>query len=71
MIAQGRERNCAIMCAEALWWRCHRRIIADYLLADGVAVFHLLGLQDVKPAGLTPGVEPIPEGLLYRERLRP
>ena len=27
------ERRCAIMCAEAVWWRCHRRIIADYLIA--------------------------------------
>ena len=33
--SQGRERTCAIMCAEVLWWRCHRRIIADYLLAGG------------------------------------
>ena len=68
LIAQGRERTCAIMCAEALWWRCHRRIIADYLLADGATVFHILSRDDVKPAALTPGVEPIAEGLLYRER---
>ncbi len=69
LIALGRERTCAIMCAEVLWWRCHRRIIADYLLADGAAVFHILGLHDVKPAGFSPVAEPIPEGLLYRERL--
>ncbi len=31
----GAERRTAIMCAEAVWWRCHRRIIADYLLAAG------------------------------------
>src|SRR5213080_3494264 len=31
--ALGDERRCAVMCAEAVWWRCHRRIIADYLLA--------------------------------------
>jgi hypothetical protein len=29
------------MCAEAVWWRCHRRIIADYLLATGETVFHI------------------------------
>jgi uncharacterized protein (DUF488 family) len=69
LIAQGRERTCAIMCAEVLWWRCHRRIIADYLLADGAAVFHILSLHDVKPAIPTPGAEPVPEGLLYREQL--
>ena len=33
----------AIMCAEALWWRCHRALIADALTADGVAVRHILG----------------------------
>ena len=71
LIAQGRERTCAIMCAEVLWWRCHRRIIADYLLADGAAVFHILGLHDVKPASLTPGAEPISEGLLYPARSTP
>src|SRR5437868_8766032 len=30
----GRSKACAIMCAEATWWRCHRRIIADYLIAS-------------------------------------
>jgi uncharacterized protein (DUF488 family) len=64
--AQGRERTCAIMCAEVLWWRCHRRIIADYLLAGGETVLHILSLDDVKPARITPGAEQIPEGLLYR-----
>lgn len=68
LIAQGRERTCAIMCAEILWWRCHRRIIADYLLASGASVFHILSRHDIKPAALTPGAEPISNGLLYRER---
>jgi len=68
LISQGRERTCAIMCAEVLWWRCHRRIIADYLLAGGETVFHILSLHDVKPAGITPGAELLPEGLLYKER---
>ena len=31
----------AVMCAETLWWRCHRRLIADALVADGVEVIHL------------------------------
>jgi uncharacterized protein (DUF488 family) len=68
LIAEGRVRTCAIMCAEVLWWRCHRRIIADYLLADGAAVFHILSPLDVESAIPTPGVERIPEGLLYQER---
>lgn len=38
----ARERRTAIMCAEALWWRCHRSLIADYLKALGSTVIHLL-----------------------------
>ncbi len=57
---------CAIMCAEAVWWRCHRRIVADYLIAAGVAVEHILGPGKIYPATLTPGAEPRPDGtILY------
>jgi uncharacterized protein (DUF488 family) len=52
--AVAAERSTAIMCAEAVWWRCHRRIIADYLLTDGRAVFHLMGQGRAEPARLTP-----------------
>lgn len=47
--------RCAIMCAEAVWWRCHRRIIADYLLVRGIAVGHIMGEGKIPPATLTPG----------------
>ena len=53
----GHENRAAIMCAEAVWWRCHRRIIADYLLAAGETVFHILGAGHVDPAQLTPGAQ--------------
>ncbi|HEX6784091.1 MAG TPA: DUF488 domain-containing protein [Sphingomicrobium sp.] len=49
--------RCAIMCAEAVWWRCHRRIIADHLLVRGREVFHLMGEGRVEPAKLTPGAQ--------------
>jgi uncharacterized protein (DUF488 family) len=52
---QGHQRRCAIMCAEAVWWRCHRRIITDYLLAAGEQVMHILGQSQVEEARLTPG----------------
>lgn len=51
----GHERVCAIMCAEAVWWRCHRRIIADHLIAAGEHVFHIMGAGHIEPARLTPG----------------
>jgi uncharacterized protein (DUF488 family) len=49
----GRRRRCAVMCAEAVWWRCHRRIIADYLVSRGETVLHILGPGKVEPAALT------------------
>ena len=55
LIAQGRTHRCAIMCSEAVWWRCHRRIITDYLLARGEAVLHILGPGHVDAARMTEG----------------
>jgi uncharacterized protein (DUF488 family) len=58
--------RCAIMCAEAVWWRCHRRIITDYLLADGIPVAHVMGHNRIDPAKLTPGARLLPGGgLVY------
>jgi uncharacterized protein (DUF488 family) len=55
LIALGRERRTAVMCSEAVWWRCHRRLVADRLLARGEAVFHLMGKDRVEPAKLSEG----------------
>lgn len=41
--ADARREPLAIMCAETLWWSCHRRLIADALTVDGFRVVHLLG----------------------------
>ena len=58
--------RCAIMCAEAVWWRCHRRIIADYLLTRGDAVVHIMGSGQLAAASLTPGAQVLPDGtILY------
>jgi len=62
--ALARDHCCAIMCAEAVWWRCHRRIIADYLLAAGVPVPHIMGHRKIDPATLTPGAQSLPGGML-------
>ena len=64
----GRTQNCAIMCAEAVWWRCHRRIIADYLLAAGEEVFHILSATKIEPAKITPAAQPLPDGSLIYPR---
>ena len=55
LIDDGRQRRCAIMCSDAVWWRCPRRIVADYLLARGETVIHILAPGRVEPATLTPG----------------
>ena len=56
----------AMMCAEAVWWRCHRRIVADYLLARGVEVRHIMAPGKTAAASLTPGARPLPDGaILY------
>lgn len=49
----GHRTTCAIMCAEAVWWRCHRRIITDYLITAGETVFHILGRNRIDSAYLT------------------
>ena len=41
------------MCAEAVWWRCHRRIITDYLIAARETVFHILGRGHIDQAQMT------------------
>lgn len=64
----GREQRAAVMCSEAVWWRCHRRIIADYLLAHGEQVVHLMAADRSQPADLTPGaVLDAARGVVYPE----
>ena len=60
----GHRRRSAVMCAEAVWWRCHRRIIADYLLSAGETVLHILGPGKIEPAALTPEAAPQADGTL-------
>lgn len=62
--ALGAERHVAMMCAEAVWWRCHRRIIADYLLAGGEEVRHILGHGHVEEANLTDAARELEPGVL-------
>ena len=51
--ALGHEQVCTIFCAEAVWWKCHRRIITDYLLAANETVIHIMGEGHLEPARLT------------------
>ena len=60
----GRAHTCAVMCAEAVWWRCHRRIITDYLLAGGDEVFHILGPGKIERASMNPAAIQAADGTL-------
>src|SRR3954471_20965113 len=60
----ARQRT-AIMCAEAVWWRCHRRIVADYLMLAGRPVFHLMGKDQVQTAKLSEAAVPAADGVHY------
>jgi len=63
----ARDHRPAVMCAEAVWWRCHRRIIADYLIAAGLPVEHILAPGKIEAARLTPDATIRPDGsVLYR-----
>jgi uncharacterized protein (DUF488 family) len=61
---RGRASRLTVMCAESLWWRCHRRIIADYLIGAGEEVFHILGPGHVEEAHLTPAAQVRPDGTI-------
>jgi uncharacterized protein (DUF488 family) len=52
MAAQGLRT--AVMCAEVLWWRCHRRIIADVLASLGIPVVHIRDARTAEPHRLAP-----------------
>jgi uncharacterized protein (DUF488 family) len=65
LIARATEMPTAIMCSEAVWWRCHRRIITDYLLIRGIPVLHLMGGGRIEPAKLTPAAKKRDGHLVY------
>jgi uncharacterized protein (DUF488 family) len=60
----AQAQTAAIMCAEAVWWRCHRRIVTDYLLAAGDEVRHIMAPGQIDAATITPGAEPRPDGAI-------
>lgn len=64
----GHGDRAAVMCAESLWWRCHRRIIADYLVAAGEQVFHILSAGQIEPARLTEAARVESNGMLTYPR---
>jgi uncharacterized protein (DUF488 family) len=54
LIKLAREKRSAVMCAEAVPWRCHRSLIADALLVRGIPVADIIGEKATRPHALTP-----------------
>jgi len=54
LVELARRERVALMCAEAVPWRCHRSLIADALLVRGIAVEHIMSVESSQPHRLTP-----------------
>lgn len=68
LIDLGRRHRLAYMCSETVWWRCHRRLITDYLLSRGEEVFHILGPNNVTVATINKSAHICGDHLEYPDR---
>jgi uncharacterized protein (DUF488 family) len=65
VLTEAARRQVAVMCSESVWWRCHRRLVADFVsLARGVEVRHLMHDGRVEEHRLSPGARLRADGLL-------
>ena len=70
-LEEGTERQgaAAIMCAEAVWWKCHRSLIADYLKAQGTEVIHIINANKTEPHPFTSAAKIVNGRLSYSDEL--
>lgn len=68
-VAEG--MSAAVMCAESLWWRCHRRLIADALVVRGHHVVHIMGAGKHQAHPLNPSARRTTDGWLVYEPVAP
>src|SRR2546429_213284 len=66
LLEVAREQRAAIMCAEAVWWRCHRSLISDYLKANEVEVTHIMAAGKSEPHPFTSAASIVDGKLSYR-----
>jgi uncharacterized protein (DUF488 family) len=72
LLSEAQRERLAIMCSESLWWRCHRRLIADAAtLTRGVGVLHVMHSGAPRPHVLTEGVRLLPDGRLQYDQVAP
>lgn len=65
LLALAHDRRTAIMCAEAVWWRCHRALVADYLKANGAEVIHIIDATHTEPHPYTSAARIVDGNLSY------
>jgi uncharacterized protein (DUF488 family) len=71
VLAEAESRQVAVMCSESLWWRCHRRLIADFAAARGVELRHLMHDGRADPHRPSPGLRLRDDGLLIYDAGQP
>jgi uncharacterized protein (DUF488 family) len=64
-MARASAQRTAVMCAEAVWWRCHRRLIADDFVARGWTVLHIMGPGKTQAHALNPDARMDGDMLVY------
>lgn len=62
LLRQARKERIAVMCAETVWWRCHRRLTSDAAAVAGAAVFHIFDERTIKEHPLHPSLRKDDEG---------
>ena len=66
LLELARQKRTAMMCAEVLWWRCHRALISDHLKAAGHEVIHIMGPGKTEPHPFTSAAKLVQGELSYR-----
>jgi uncharacterized protein (DUF488 family) len=65
LLSLSAELSTAVMCAERFYWKCHRRLLCDFLSVQGVEVIHILEQGKLYPHTLTPGAVATEQGLIH------
>jgi len=70
LVGVAKKQRVAIMCSEAVWWRCHRSMISDYLKVKGIDVIHIMGAGKSELHPFTAAARVVNGELSYRGVLR-
>ena len=69
LVSLARTHRVAIMCAEAVWWRCHRALVSDALVARGWNAWHIMSDGSLQPHRMTGPARIVDGELTYHEAI--